>query len=222
MTVQHGQNEEWANHPPRIILFLKAPRRGGVKTRLAKVFGNERALRIYRALAEQQVRALPSGWPAEICFDPPDAGQEMRDWLGGRFSYRAQVGGDLGDRMANAVQSAFEEGESSVLCIGADCPGLGLTELMEAERMLNGKNDLVFGPARDGGYYLLGMKGYYPEVFAEIPWSASNTLEVSLDRARSAGRHISFLKEKVDIDVAEDWLEYLNAPQAPAEMKQIR
>jgi len=221
MTGRTEWNKGGPTNRPRLVLFLKAPREGKVKTRLAEALGNARAVGIYRALVERQVRALPPGWPAEVCFDPPDAGPEMRDWLGDRFSFRAQVAGTLGDRMAHAVRAAFAEGEHSVICIGADCPELGMAELVEAERKLTAGHDLVFGPARDGGYYLLGMRSGCPEVFERIPWSSPDTLAVSLERARAAGRSLALLGEKGDIDFAEDWAEYLKRPRTPGDMKRL-
>jgi len=199
---------------PRIILFLKAPWPGRVKTRLASELGNKAAVAIYRELVERQVAALPAGWPVEIRFDPAEARDEMISWLGAQFRFRSQAPGDLGQRMSEAVRQAFSEGETTVLCVGADCPDLGPEEFAQARNDLGDGADLVFGPARDGGYYLLGLRHHCPEIFDRIRWSSPQTLDVSLQRAREAGRIVTLLTEKSDIDFAEDWARHRRHPLA--------
>ncbi len=190
---------------PRILLFLKAPRAGRVKTRLAASVGDKRAVDIYRQLVERQLASLPEGWPVEIRYDPADAGPEMMEWLGGDFVFRPQQPGDLGARMSCAVREAFSERDAPVFCIGADCPDLGVRDFLAARRRLEAGNDLVFGPAEDGGYYLLGMSLYCPEVFENVSWSSADTLAQSLDRARHHDRRVALLDTKLDVDELSDW-----------------
>ena len=189
----------------RILLFLKAPWAGFVKTRIGRTAGHEEALRVYRWLVERQLKALPDFAKVEIHFAPENAATEMKEWLGNEFFYYPQCEGDLGDRMREAVKSAFSRGRGPVICIGADCPTLMSQDICDAISFLKNGADLVFGPTHDGGYYLLGLKGFQPEIFRQIPWSSEQTLEVSLERAGEAGLNVELLSRKSDIDEASDW-----------------
>jgi hypothetical protein len=136
---------------PTLVLMLKAPAAGAVKTRLAATVGAARATEIYRSLVERQVRALPEGWPVVICFDPPEAGAAMRAWLtplrpkGTEFC--TQGAGDLGRRLTLAAAAAFGAGAQAVVLIGGDCPYLAHTHLAEAATALRGER-VVLGPPR--------------------------------------------------------------------------
>ncbi len=185
---------------PTVIYLLKAPNPGQVKTRLAVDVGDEEACAIYCALAERQYRALPPGWPMEIHFAPPEAEDQIRLWLPGANLYAPQSDGDLGDRLAAASAATFKRGTCCAFFIGADCPDLNLEDFAEALRLLSQDHDAVFGPARDGGYYLLAVNRHAPELFSGIPWSTDRVLEHSLEIARKAGLKTALLEEKEDID----------------------
>ncbi len=191
--------------PPRILVFLKAPRPGSVKTRLAVAYGAEEAARIYRRLVARQLAALPEGWPVEIHYAPRDGGPETVRWLGPRYDYVCQAEGDLGDRLGTGADIAFARGARSIVCVGGDCPDLGADDFHRARTLLDSGHDLVFGPANDGGYYLVAMGKPCPEIFEGVPWSSGRTLEVSLAKARAAGRRIGLLDPRDDIDEPEDW-----------------
>lgn len=192
-------------NPPRIQLFLKAPRPGTVKTRIGATVGPERAAAIYRELVESQLARLPEGWPVEIHYAPADAESELHDWLGPDHVYFPQCEGDLGDRLSHAVRHAFQNGASSVCCIGGDCPGLDPSHFQSAQEALDSGTDLVFGPAEDGGYVLLAQKTHIPELFTEIPWSSPHTLAASLEKARALHLQVHLLPPLYDIDTEEDW-----------------
>ena len=189
---------------PTILIFLKAPRAGEVKTRLAASIGPQAALGIYRALAEGQLQRLPARWPTEIHFTPSSALPEMQQWLGATRSYRPQASGDLGERLSLAVEQAFAAGAKRVLCIGADCPALDATHLQQAAQTLASGADVVFGPAGDGGYYLVGLNQPEPAIFKDIPWSAENTLKASLQAADRLGLKAQLLEPLHDVDTIED------------------
>ena len=193
-----------AEDAPTVLLFLKAPRVGKVKTRLAASIGPLAALGIYRALAEGQLQRLPAGWPAEIHFTPANALLDMRHWLGADRSYQPQVNGNLGERLSSAVQQAFATGATSVLCIGADCPALKAKHLEQAARALASGADIVFGPADDGGYYLVGLNRPENAIFKDIPWSTDNTLEASLQAANRLSLRVQILEPLHDVDTLED------------------
>ena len=191
---------------PTILIFLKAPERGKVKTRLARDIGDEAALDAYRRLVERQMAALPDGWPVEVHFTPEDAGVKMRTWLGAAVnrSFVPQVGGGLGERLQHAVAGAFRGGANGVLLIGGDCADLGAREFEEA-RIGLGKFDAVLGPSRDGGYYLLGLNGERREVFADIAWSTEKVAGQTRERLSAAELRWTELAGLRDVDTVQDW-----------------
>jgi uncharacterized protein len=189
---------------PTVIAFLKAPRPGGVKTRLARDFGVAAATGIYRALAGEQWHRIPPEWRAEVHFAPADAEAEMRGWLGPRGVFRPQVEGDLGARLIAGFAQAFAAGGAPVIAIGGDCPGLD-SACLEAARAALQDVDVVLGPAVDGGYYLIGLNRPAPVLFSGIPWSTSRVLATTLARTEAAGLRCHLLETKLDIDDAASW-----------------
>jgi hypothetical protein len=184
---------------PVVMAFLKAPRPGTVKTRLARDIGVIRATRLYRRLAERQLEVVPPEFVLEVHYAPRSAGSEMRAWLGDRLTYRAQSGGDLGRRLAQAFARAFSRGATRVLAIGADCPSLDARCLRAAARHLR-RTDVVIGPARDGGYYLIGLRRPEPRLFSDIAWSSDAVLRQTRQRAAQAGLSVVLMKEMEDVD----------------------
>lgn len=183
-----------------ILIFLKAPRRGYVKTRLSHHVGSERALKVYRALVERQWSALPTNSRVEVHYAPHDATFEMQKWLGDMHEYYPQSEGELGARLEHSIERAFERGAKSVTCIGGDCPLLGESHFAQASKMLEAGDDVVFGPSEDGGYYLVALSSPLPELFQDIPWSTRNTLKASLDRAADLQLKVGLLETLYDID----------------------
>lgn len=199
--------------PNILLVFLKPPRPGYVKTRLARTLGDAEALRIYRFLLDttlataRQVDAERQLWFAE----PPGA---YKDWPADEFSLHIQTGADLGERMQEAFRQAFAAGAERTVIIGADCPELEGEHLREAFSAL-AVSDLVVGPAPDGGYYLLGMRRFCPDLFADIAWSTPTVLALTLEKAAQLGLTVHFLPELSDIDVEEDWIAYLKKNTPP-------
>lgn len=193
-----------------LIVFARAPRPGTVKTRLARTLGEVAALAIYRELAEHTLHvARAAGIPVHVAFTPPDAAREMRRWLGDDVAYEAQADGDLGARMAHSIGARIAAGSRRVVIVGTDCPALTPAILCTALDALD-HADVVFGPASDGGYYLMAQRALHPPLFHDVPWSSAQTLAVSLARAQSAGLHVALLEELRDVDTAEDWQAYRN------------
>lgn len=186
-----------------ICLLLKAPRPGLVKTRLAREIGFPRATAIYQALVERQILALPPQWPLVIYFSPAEAESEMSNWLGDlrpeRPRFRPQCAGDLGARLASAVEEEFAHGATRLFLLGGDCPTLEASDLLEANSRLD-TCDLVLGPATDGGYVLLGLKANQPVLFENIAWSTSEVLSQTLTAAATRGLSVSQLDPHEDID----------------------
>lgn len=200
---------------PVVAAFFKAPRPGEVKTRLAESIGIAAATQLYREMAEQQLREVPPEFVTEVHYAPRGARNEMREWLGRHLHFHAQVGGDLGRRLAHGVAQAHARWQGPVLIIGADCPSLDAATLRAAVEVLR-THDVVLGPATDGGYYLFGLRRPAPQLFAGIPWSSPQVLATTLDRVRASGMTYDLLPEYADIDDESGLLRYLAAnPGAP-------
>ncbi len=190
---------------PVVVLMLKAPRLGQVKTRLGSTLGEPAALGVYRLLVERQVAALPRDWEAVVHFTPADADGEMRAWMEGRhpaLRFVAQGAGDLGQRLAGVVAAEFSQEPEGLLVIGGDCPYLDRATLASAAEVLS-TCDVVLGPTRDGGYYLIGLRQSRPELFSEIAWSTPAVLEQTREIARVARLSIALLPVLEDVDDRE-------------------
>ena len=186
---------------PAVAVFLKAPRSGTVKTRLASEVGDRRALRLYRVLVARTLAAVrETGLDVTIWFTPPDAANEMRFWLG-EWDFRPQASGDLGARLAAAAR-ALEPGRGWI-AVGADCPRLGAEHLREASAIVE-RGDLVVGPSEDGGYYLIGGPTPLPDLFSDMPWSTNRLLEETRLRLERSGVRWQELPLLRDVDTAED------------------
>ena len=190
---------------PVVVLMLKAPRLGQVKTRLAAAIGEGAALEVYRRLAERQLAAVPPGWSVAIHFTPPEAESEMIDWLGSLrpdLRFVAQSEGTLGARLTSAFDAEFRLGSGRVLVIGGDCPGLSGGILNSAASALE-VSAIVLGPAIDGGYYLIGLKEPCPELFKGIDWSTAAVLAQTLARIRASNLEWATLPILEDVDDSE-------------------
>ncbi|GAC1696363.1 MAG: TIGR04282 family arsenosugar biosynthesis glycosyltransferase [Gemmatimonadaceae bacterium] len=189
-----------------LVIFARAPESGRVKTRLAAGIGESAALAAYRALTERVIDQLRPLLDTEIVvqYTPRGAEEVMRGWLGDALRYEPQCDGDLGARMVGAITDRLIEGARRVVVVGVDCPDVDSAVIDDAFAALDGA-DVVFGPATDGGYYLVGVRGPTPEIFEGVPWSTPQTLTAALDRARAADLSVALLAERRDIDTAADW-----------------
>lgn len=197
-----------------ILVFVRAPQPGRVKTRLAAAVGDEAALRIYTRLAEHtlaEVRALAAEDVAvRVHYAPADAGDEVRAWLGAGPLYLQQANGDLGKRMMDAFARAFADGADRVVIVGSDLPEVSASLLRRAFELLDA-HPAVIGPARDGGYYLLGLRRMVNGIFDGIEWSTPSVLRTTLERFSAAGVEPAALEELADVDTVDDlppgWLD---------------
>jgi hypothetical protein len=179
----------------RVIVFARAPRLGAVKRRLAKGIGAMGALRFYRGQLAAVLAALSRDgrWRTSIAATPDRA----RPRWPRRLPVAPQGSGDLGARMARAMRP-----HRRVVVVGSDIPGIGRADIAAAFRAL-GRADAVFGPAEDGGYWLVGMGPRRPaHPFADVRWSSEHTLADTL--ANFAGRRVALLRSLRDVDTAED------------------
>ncbi len=138
-----------------------------------------------------------------MLFTPGDAGDEVRAWLGEGPRYLPQGDGPLGVRMRAAFRAAFASGARRVVVVGSDLPELSTALLRRAFECLEAR-EAVVGPARDGGYYLLGLARPLPGIFEGIAWSTPGVLAATLQRLRATGVEPALLEELADVDVAAD------------------
>ncbi len=189
-----------------VILFVKLPEKGKVKSRLARDMDEDFVLRLYESMALDTIDMLKKGKaPFRICFFPPGALGRVKAWLGQEYSYMPQTGDDLGERMEQAFARVFSEGVTQALLIGSDIPGLNAAVIGEAFDSLL-EHDSVIGPADDGGYYLIGFKrnSFEPSIFHDMIWSTDSVYRETVGRLGRKSRTIHVLPQCADVDTKED------------------
>lgn len=183
-----------------ILIFTRNPELGKVKTRLAATIGDENALEIYIQLLEHTKKvALETTYDKRVLYSEEINHTDM--WEATSFQKKLQVGVDLGVRMYNAFQGGFEDGYEKIVIIGSDLIALESSDIDKAMQKLD-ENDIVIGPAEDGGYYLLGMKNIPDNIFKNKEWGTDTVLKDTLLDIASLNYHL--LEEKNDIDTYED------------------
>jgi len=192
-----------------LLVFLKYPTPGKVKTRLAASMGAEAASAAYRTCAEQTLERLRTWHTQSVVFvDPPDALSSVRDWLGPTWRLSPQQGATLGERLAHATRAAFANGATRVVVIGTDSPWLTPEEIEQAFAALE-HADVVLGPSEDGGYYLIGLSQPQPALFEGIAWSTASVYQHTLERANALGLRVYTARLGYDVDRLEDLQRFL-------------
>jgi rSAM/selenodomain-associated transferase 1 len=196
-----------ARQKERVIQFTRYPEPGSVKTRLIPALGPDGAADFHRQLSDHTLEevchlASEEEVNSEIRYTGGDR-EKMRKWLARSVSIRSQGLGDLGVRMARAFHDSFQEGVERVILVGSDCPGLTRDVMSRALSLLN-RTDVVIGPARDGGYYLIGLRRDAPDLFRDISWGTEDVLEQTMSRIEQLGLSKTLLEELDDIDRPED------------------
>jgi len=197
----------------KLIVFLKAPRPGQVKMRLAATLGAAAACAAYRRLVETLLRQIATLKNVELRFTPDDAESEIKPWMQEHWQLAEQGAGDLGRRLDQAFQSAFRNGSGRVVIIGSDCPEVTAADIESAYAALL-SHDVVVGPAVDGGYWLIGLRAAQPALFIDMPWSTSLLLRETLERSRDAALRVHFLRTLSDVDTEADWRRFLAEAKA--------
>jgi rSAM/selenodomain-associated transferase 1 len=188
-----------------LIIFIKNPALGKVKTRLAATLGDEVALDIYHKLsARTREVASAIDFPRFLYYS--DFIDRTDDWDNALFVKRLQEGEDLGERMLNAFIETLQVSSPAII-IGSDCPLLTPGILHEAFNELK-QHPFVLGPALDGGYYLLGMHEPCPELFQAMEWSTDTVAQVTLERITERNQACALLPPLPDVDEAADWERY--------------
>ncbi len=185
-----------------LLIFVKKPEKGRVKTRLAESIGHQRALEVYRQLlmiTKRETRDVEVD--KQVWYSPAVVNDDI--WSSPAYTKHSQQGEGLGKRMQQAFGQAFKKGYQKVVIIGSDCPYITADIINQAFAELE-NNDLVIGPSADGGYYLLGMAAYHPDLFDDKEWSSSSVLEQTLYDANEKELSVAKLPELNDVDTLED------------------
>ena len=188
-----------------LIIFIKNPEKGKVKTRLAATAGDDKALQIYLELLRHTKEIALQTEASRYLFYSQRINHKD-DWPIEHFHKTLQKGEDLGEKMANSLEKVLQSNQKAVI-IGSDCASLTSDIVNEAFDLLD-KYDFVMGPALDGGYYLLGMCTFSPEVFENIEWSSPEVGSHTLLSIDQLGKTYSLLPLLSDIDYEEDWDKY--------------
>jgi rSAM/selenodomain-associated transferase 1 len=198
------------------VVYGREPLAGRVKTRLARSLGNEVAALIYGAILRHTLReALRSGGRAILAL----ADEPSDEFAGGlQLPFEIQRGSDLGIRMAETFERRFSSAVSRVVIVGSDCPGITAGLLDTALRVLR-SDEVVLGPATDGGYWLVGQRAPGADLFSGIPWSSRRTLDATRSRLRQLGLSWSELDELGDIDTAKDLDRELTSQRVPVTLQ---
>ncbi len=189
-----------------LIVFVKYPEPGKVKTRIAQELGAHRAAELYSQMAKRIIGEVrrPDAYRAVIYFDPPDREKDVRTWLGiDNVSYEPQSPGTIGDKMSNAFERVFSEGAEKAVLIGTDVPEITADIVSIACGMLN-DTDVVLGPSCDGGYYLIGLRKFEPVLFRDIDWGTDTVFNRTLNRIIEKNLSHKSLDTLKDVDMAED------------------
>ena len=193
----------------KLLIFLKEPVVGRVKTRLVPSIGQQGACEVYRACVELTLERL-SAWRSEtiLCIDPPEALERMRGSVGSSWTLWPQRGADLGERLAAATDRAFGEGAEQVVVIGTDSPWLRHDDVLEAFDALQ-QADVVLGPTEDGGYYLMGLARRMPEIFDGVAWSTDAVYRQTEVNANALRLTTWRLRMGYDVDRLEDVAQFV-------------
>ena len=192
-----NENEKSKN---LLLIFTRNPELGKAKTRLAKTVGDETALEIYKFLLEK-TRDISSKLSSDKAVYYSVKVRKNDLWNENTFQKHQQVGEDLGIRMLNAFKNSFDAGYEKVLIIGSDLYDLTSENIEKAFSELN-NNDVVLGPAEDGGYYLLGMNYLQENIFKNKNWGTETVRKDTLADLKDKKVHL--LSALNDVDIFED------------------
>lgn len=189
---------------PQLLVFVRAPVPGTVKTRLAARLGEEGAHRVYAAFLSDLAAELAGLGPIDVAWlvaGPPDV---LAEAVGPGWRVVPQAEGDLGERMASAFRAAFERAAGPVAVAGSDSPLLSAADLAALLAAVQGPVDAAVIPAEDGGYVALALGAPCDEAFRGIPWSTAGVFDATRRALEGAGRRVRVLSARSDVDEVSD------------------
>jgi uncharacterized protein len=192
----------------RVVLFAREPVAGHVKTRLAREVGEAAATALYGAFLQDLAVALPdpARWDAVLAHAEFEPGPFLMGTFRSPWELFPQGDGSLGDRLARAVVRSRMEGRRDVVVAGSDAPTLGRDDLHAAFDALEEDADVVFAPAPDGGFSLVGLAGNWDfrNFFEGVRWSTAHALEDARRSAVTRGARVALLATLPDVDELKD------------------
>jgi rSAM/selenodomain-associated transferase 1 len=185
-----------------LIIFVRNPVRGKVKTRLAATIGDDKALAVYHLLLQRTIAVTRPLEMDKVVFTA-DSPELPQGWEQKGYQQQVQQGSDLGERMAQAITAAFAKGYNRVGIMGSDCFEL-TTEILREAFALLAEKEVVIGPATDGGYYFLGLTRFQADFFQNKAWSTASVLQQTLADAERLQLPVALLPELSDVDEEKD------------------
>jgi rSAM/selenodomain-associated transferase 1 len=188
-----------------LVIFARYPEAGSVKTRLIPDLTPAQATALYSAMTEDAVslHAADPEYDTIVCFSPEESRDDFKAWLGEDVRLMPQEGDELGARQLNAFRSAFSRGYEKAVIIGSDNPCVTRIDVKFTFGSLK-VTDVVLGPSEDGGYYLIGARKAYRELFEDIEWGGTQVLDETLKKAETAGISVNLIDRRFDIDRIDD------------------
>jgi hypothetical protein len=188
-----------------IVIMAKKPIPNKVKTRLIPTVTPMTAAKLYyNFLLDkfEQVNKIKDVKPF-VAYTPPNTKIFFKKIIPKRFTLIEQIGGDLGEKLSNISNMLFHQGFKKIILMDSDTPNLPSEYIYQAVQYLN-QVDIVLGPCIDGGYYLIGLRYYFPDIFKGIPWSTSKVIEATINKINLQGATFSYLDKWYDVDTIED------------------
>mgnify|MGYP001791627198 CR=1 FL=1 len=205
MELPEQQSDRTRRHQDcALFIFTRFPAPGRTKTRLIPLLGDLGAANLQKQMTEHLVNHLQKiqDLTLQVHFTGGTRSQ-MRTWLGNQLTLVAQSEGDLGQRLLTAFQQGFTAGLQRIVIIGSDCPNLNEAHITQALALLH-THEVVFGPATDGGYYLIGLSHMCPALFDGIAWGSDRDLTQTQVIAGQQNLSTALLPQHSDVDRPED------------------
>lgn len=194
------------SHQLCLLLLVKYPQKGYVKTRLTQQLDPHFVSELYKHMVEDIILTIVKAQlPLCIYYTPEYQLSHFQAWLGTQHFFLPQKGTHLGTRLQHGMLSLFQSDSTSVIALASDVPDLSPNILLTAAKALD-HSDIVLGPCHDGGYYLIGFtkNSYHPKYFTNIPWSTPEVFAKTLKIAQQSGVKTNILPQKQDIDTLHD------------------
>ncbi len=193
-----------------VIIFARRPRVGHVKTRLAKTIGSRLATKIYSILLKRTLQQIAKVKYVRKILMPSNV--EDVKWFRSKYScsgwlIRPQARGSLGERMSRAINFELSKGRAVIL-VGSDVVTGQLQDIEKTRDLLNQGMDAVIGPALDGGYWLIGMRSKFSNIFQGIKWGQSTVCDATVEKLKEENCHFILLPPRQDLDRAQDLLQF--------------
>lgn len=202
-----------------LIIFAKYPEPGKVKTRYQPDLTTEQSSQLYRAMVEDLVNNLSDNslFDLQVYFWPPERSVDMQRWLSDQNIF-LQIDGDLGAKMAHAVEQSTLKGYQKSIIIGSDLPDIQPNLIEKAIHELE-SSDVVLGPTDDGGYYLIGMKHWHPGLFDNVAWSTELTFQQTFENIQHQQLSHHLLPVRADIDTISEVRQLAAATQSDSSLR---